>query len=164
MGQQKMPTALFPSPSTAPEWMNIADAVSQRSEKCWLPFFPAYRHKAAGSCAEAGQEPQHHCSRALLIFLVYLFPFLDASCLCRLTADNKSHREGRKVAASEFVVSGPGTAVVLPAPTPSKWRKFRPYGSRSHIAESDLENGMPHNERDKGNLNTRIYFLSPLRP
>lgn len=30
--------------------------------------------------------------------------------------------------------------------------------------QSDLENGMPHNERDKGNLKTRIYFLSPLNP
>lgn len=68
------------------------------------------------------------------------------------------------MAASEFVVSGPGTAVVLPAPSPPRWRKFRLYGSRSHIAESDLENGMPYNERDKSNLKTRIYFLSPLNP
>lgn len=64
------------------------------------------------------------------------------------------------MAASEFVVSGP----VLPALTPPRRRKFRFYGSSSHIAESDLENEMPHNRRDKGNLKTRIYFSSPLNP
>lgn len=118
MGYQKIRTAWFLCPNTAPGWTHTKDAISSYLEKCWLLFFPASRHKAAGSCAEAGQEPHHHCSQALWIFLVYLFPFLGASCLCWLTVDGKSHREGRKVAAAQFVVSGMRTAVVLPALTP----------------------------------------------
>lgn len=62
------------------------------------------------------------------------------------------------MAASEFVVSGPGTAVVLPSHTPPRWRKFKLYRNGSHIAESDLDNGVPHNEKDKGNLRREFIF------
>lgn len=55
---------------------------------------------------------------ALLIFLVYLFPFLDTSCLCWFTADGASHRDNRKVAVAGFVVSTTGVAGFLPASSP----------------------------------------------